>query len=139
MSCVFRKRSHLMIIGRIPSFPEKKPNLQASRKDAYGNNIYHVDHAGQWQQRDSHHSHPGGEPNQDNLRDDTSVDRVLVAEDYCYWGGNGPRIESRFQDICVGRGYKCNFPPEFVDRFVEWYSNYENRGYCGEPLEWRWA
>ena len=122
-------------------FQRKKPNLRGSKKQAFGDNIYFKDEAGQWHQQDSHHSYPCGVPNVRNIRNDTQTDRVLLSKDYAYWGGLGPEIPSQFRnydgcDICAGRGHKCRFPKGLVQNFVTWFRSLAANGYRGAPLDW---
>lgn len=122
-------------------FHQKKPNLRGSIKQAFGDNIYRVDATGHWHQQDSHHSFAGGAPNPHNIKNDTQTDRILVSEDYAYWGGSGPAIPGKFRnwggiDICAVRGHKNQFPEDFVDAFVAWFRSLGANGYLGVPLEW---
>lgn len=124
-----------------PRFQQKKPNLRGSIKQGFGDNIYHVDARGRWHQKDSHHSYQGGMPNQHNIRNDTKADRILVSEDFAYWGGLGPAIPGKFRDwdgidICARRGHKSQFTKEFIDSFIAWVCSLGVTGYQGEPLEW---
>ena len=60
-------------------FQHKRPNMHASMKKAFGDNIYHRDEAADpWIQLDSHHSYEDGTQNDRNVRNDTKVNRVLV-------------------------------------------------------------
>lgn len=123
-----------------PRFQNKKPNLRASRKLAFGDNIYHLV-GSKWAQLDSHHSLPGGAPNQSNILNDTQANRVLIAKEYAYWGGSGPEIPCglrSFQghDLCIGRGYKRHFPPKMVDAFIAWFMSLGAQGCLGRPSEW---
>lgn len=122
-------------------FRLKRPNLRGSRKQAYGDNIYHRGPFRRWQQEDSHHSHTDGSPNPQNIQHDTRVDRVLVSTDFAYWGACGPMIPNYFRragsvDICAVRGHKCRFPPAMVDDFVRWFRSLRETGYLGEPFDW---
>jgi hypothetical protein len=103
-----------------PRFYPKRPNLRGSLKQAYGDNIYHWDKTiGGWAQINSHHSHPNGRPNQNNIDRDTKSPNVLVGREFAYWGGSGPRIPARFRNskredaCCVGQGHKCMFSDGF--------------------------
>ena len=123
-------------------FRAKRPNLRGSLKQAYGDNIYHRPTAtAAWQQEDSHHSFPGGQPNPANVDDDTKTDRVLVAEVFTYWGGNGPVLPERFRDSGgvdvrrAGRGHRSEFPDDVVQKFAAWLST-QPAGYAGKPLDW---
>ena len=123
-------------------FKQKKPNLRGSKKQAFGDNIYYRDPVTcEWNQEDSHHSHPRGRPNIRNIEDDTKTDRVLISDDYIYWGGEGPQIPTKYRnfcgfDLCAGRGHKCKFPDNMVDEFIDWIRSLEAQGYCGTPLNW---
>lgn len=123
-----------------PRFQHKKPNLRASKKLAFGDNIYHRVHGG-WSQLDSHHSWPDGTPNDRNIRNDTKANRVLVSTEYAYWGGSGPQIPKNLRnyhghDICIGRGYKRHFPVGMEAAFVAWFSALHAQGCLGRPIEW---
>ena len=122
-------------------FLKKRPNLRASIKQAFGDNIYFRDEHGRWQQQDSHHSYAGGAPNIHNICNDTQADRVLVGVEYAYWGGNGPLIDQAFRDygghdVCAGRNHKSNFPDDLAWDFTTWLRSLDQQGYLGDPLEW---
>ena len=42
-----------------------------------------------------------GSANPENVSHDTEVDRVLISDQFTYWGGQGPEIPARFRD------YRC--------------------------------
>lgn len=123
-------------------FRSKRPNLRGSKKQAFGDNIYHKDiKAGRWQQEDSHHSFSDGAPNKNNIANDTQSNRVLVSDNYIYWGRNGPAIPKKFRnyqgyDLCAGRGHKNKFPDKMVNDFITWLGTRNERGCCGDPLDW---
>lgn len=122
-------------------FKQKKPNLRGSKKQAFGDNIYFKDEAGQWHQQDSHHSYEDGTPNSHNISRDTQADRVLLSTDYAYWGGFGPEIPQKFRDykgydICGSRGHKNQFSEEMVNDFVTWFRSLNKKGYLDKPLDW---
>ena len=124
-------------------FQRKKARLAGSLKQAFGDNIYLRTPDGRWQQTDSHHSIEHGVPNLNNIRRDTKTDRVLIGKAYAYWGGAGPEIPLCFRewgshDICKsGPGHKCQFPDAMVEAFVAWFMAREERGFLGEPLDWK--
>ena len=84
-------------------FEAKKPYRRGSRKQSCGDNIYYRDGSdATWQQLDSFHSNNNGEANPDHVNRDTGVNRVLVSDDFVYFGGNGPKfpeylISKKFQ------------------------------------------
>lgn len=141
---------YMMRISEILSFDEywndarfqnKKPNLHGSRKQAFGDNIYHSV-GREWSQSDSHHSYENGIPNYKNIETDTQADSVLISKDFLYWGGNGPQIPHYFRDykgadICKkGQGHKKNFPEPLVVEFIEWVNSFNSRGFLGRPRNW---
>ena len=122
-------------------FGDKRPNLFGSRMQAYGDNVYHRDEDGGWQQENSHHSLSDGSPNVLNIVHDTQTDRVLISDDFTYWGAAGPEIPARFRgwngfDVCAVRGHKCRFPTDLIDAFVAWLGTVWGPGYLGRPVEW---
>lgn len=125
-----------------PRFQQKKPNLRSSKKQAFGDNIYsRRPGSDTWIQLNSHHSFKDGKPNPSNIKTDTSVNRVLIAHDYVYWGGSGPKIPAKFRnfrgiDICARRNHRSNFPRNFIEEFVAWVRSFGEHGYVAEPLDW---
>lgn len=122
-------------------FAQKKPCLFGSRKQAFGDNIYHKGHSRTWRQLNSHHSHADGRPNIANVDNDTQTDRVLISADFIYWGGEGPKIPAKFRryggiDICALRNHKSEFPAHMVVDFVNWIRSLGVRGFVGKPLDW---
>ena len=121
-------------------FKNKIPNLSGSKKQAFGDNIYHRDARGEWIQENSHHSHNDGTPNLRNIVNDTQTDRVLISDDYVYFGGGGPELPVRFThpdcDLRARRGHRSNFPSWFLSDVVSWIRSLEVTGYTDEPLEW---
>ena len=96
----------------------------------------------QWVQENSHHTFSDGSTNPLNVSSDTKVDRVLLSNDFAYWGGNGPKLPNNFTtraavDIRVHRGHKCRFPDALVRDFVDWIRGIGDRGYLDEPLDWQ--
>ena len=113
--------------------------MHASVKKAFGDNIYYRDdNSGGWLQLDSHHSHDDGMQNNRNVRNDTQVNRVLVSNDFIFWGGSGPPLPPfSGETVCHStQGHRCNFPGEVVDDFVTWIRSFNDIGYCGIPLDW---
>lgn len=123
-------------------FAQKKPNMHGSKKQSFGDNIYHRASADeQWIQADSHHSYANGTPNHNNVTNDTASLRVLISNDFTYFGGEGPEIpkEIRFfngHDICQRRGYRNHFPAELIDAVVDWWRSLDTFGCVGKPLDW---
>jgi hypothetical protein len=127
-----------------PRFARKHPDLKASRKLAFGDNIYSPDAGGGWHQLDSHHSLHDGSPNPLNIDTDTKTDRVLVSQNYIYWGADGPMVPSELrsfgedhEDICCKtQGHRCCFGSGLVAATASWLAGFEDRGLQGRPAEW---
>ncbi len=121
-------------------FRHKRPNLKGSLKQCYGDNIYFRNETGDWHQQNSHHSYEEGKQNRHNLCRDTQADRVLISNDYLYWGGEGPKIPKKFlngEDIRKkGSGHKNKFSPDLVEEFIKWLRSLDTSDYIGEPLDW---
>ncbi len=122
-------------------FVWKRPNLRGSQKHRYGDNVYHRDSSGNWIQEDSRHSRADGSPEPAHLERDTSLtERVLVSDDFIYFGADGPRLPESdwgFQ-VCSGRGHRNRFEASQVDNVVGWLDGLE-RGIKGTPFDWHRA
>lgn len=125
-----------------PRFRCKRPNLCGSKKQAFGDNIYHRNNLHEeWQQENSHHSLESGEPNPANIANDTQTDKVLISTDFVYWGGSGPALPQKFRnysgiDLCANRNHKSNFPVGLEKEFIDWIHSFGQTGYVGVPNDW---
>lgn len=123
-------------------FAMKKPRLRGSLKQAFGDNIYSRKGDGSWMQADSHHSFAGGVPNEANIERDTSANRVLISENFRYFGTSAIEVPAGVRrdgalDMCdPGRGHRVNFPDALVARFVAWLSEETQPGVWGDPAAW---
>jgi hypothetical protein len=121
-----------------PVFRQKRPNLRGSKKQSFGDNVYHRHpESGDWLQENSHHSLPDGSPNPRNIANDTQTNRVLASSDFAYWGGEGRVFPQEFSELYAGRGHHTNFRDGFEDEFVKWFRGLGAEGYLGDPLDWR--
>lgn len=75
-----------------PIYLDKKPIRNGSNKMMVGDNIYHRDATGHWQQADSHHSKEDGSVNSINLSKDTKTDKVLISRHFYYFGVGAPVV-----------------------------------------------
>ena len=124
-----------------PRFFNKRPVLNGSLKQLYGDNIYQRVN-GSWVQTDSHHSLDTGEQNQRNVDHDTSQNRLLIAQRFVYFGSAAPIIPNKFRPYqpdgkdlcCLGRGYRAG-SHEFAAEFESWLDNRGEWGVQGMPLE----
>ena len=108
-------------------FRKKRPNLKASPKNAAGDNFYFIDEkSGKWRQIPAYHS--------DQMKKDTDVNRVLISNDFIYWGGSGPQVpEFCGVDIVHKKSGHSNkrFSPEIVKAFVHWIQGIQESGETG--------
>ncbi|MBL4742392.1 MAG: hypothetical protein COB75_05685 [Idiomarina sp.] len=88
-------------------FELKKPCRNGSLIKMVGDNIYHKDEFGNWQQEDSHHSLSDGTTNRENLRRDTgSCEEVLVSEKFLYFGNQAVEVDLESINYKTGVGFK---------------------------------
>jgi hypothetical protein len=124
-----------------PKFGRKKPLMNGSLSQRHGDNIYHRDlRPNRWIQEDSFHSQKGGKPDLDNLRVDTGfTDRVLIADWFIYWGGDGPKIPVNFIEDFVqkGIGHRSVEDELRINEFLAWASSQGEAGVIGDPCEWK--
>ena len=123
-----------------PRFLCKRSNRLLGKQGACGDNIYYwnKDAKQYCQVPYSYHCGIDGTPDQDELKKDTGVDRVLISDDYIYWGDDGPPLPPEFCGVnvrCYFQGHKCKFPDEVVYAFITCIRGFKDRGYVGEPLD----
>ncbi|BBP71389.1 hypothetical protein PHLH6_33930 [Pseudomonas sp. Seg1] len=126
-----------------PRFESKKPFRNGSRKQSCGDNIYFRAAVGtDWQQRDSFHSLPDGSVNPDHVARDSGVNRVLISEDFVYFGGSGPEFPNNLKDqqgreLCKqGIGLTTFDDVQLIANLEKWVRSFGVHGYQGAPFEW---
>lgn len=126
-----------------PRFESKKPYRNGSRKQSCGDNIYfRTEAGGNWQQRDSFHSRPDGSSNPDHVARDTGVNRVLISDDFLYFGGEGPEFPDELKDqqgrrLCkTGIGLTTFSDAQLIANFEKWIRSFGVHGYQSAPFEW---
>ena len=126
-----------------PRFSFKKPALNGSLKQIYGDNIYHRER-GRWKQENSHHSYEKGRANRHNIDRDTRVNRVLISTRFVYFGSSTPAISKRFQPYrstqeticCPGVGHRV-LSTRLAEAFENWLEQRRKWGVQGMPLEFK--
>lgn len=115
----------------------KKPIMNGSKKQTYGDNIYHTDEkTGTFLQENSHHSLPDGSINHDNYRRDLSSKNVLISKKYWYWGKNAIPIPQQYHKVIKsGRGYSKIEDETLISGIILWLESMEDKGYIGEPYK----
>ena len=124
-------------------FEAKKPFRMGSRKQSCGDNIYFRDQpGGEWCQRDSFHSSEDGQINPQHVARDTGVNRVLISNDFIYFGGEGPAFPDNLhardgRPLCKsGIGRSCFDDSQLVEKLERWVRGFGVSGYQGLPQEW---
>lgn len=123
---------------RDPRFAAKQPKLNGSRKQRYGDNIYHHNHDDAWVQADSHHSWENGVVNEAHLKNDTKVDRILLGAEFTYWGSQPRAIPPALIPI-IGRAgvrEKRHFNDDELAIALEWLEPLLGAGLQGRPASW---
>ena len=125
-----------------PRFRSKQPFRRGSRKQTCGDNIYFRKAADTpWQQRDSFHSRADGSADPDHVQKDTSVDRVLVSQEFLYMGGQGPFLpdlrDAQGRSLCKRSiGHSKFDDPMLIAAVVAWLKELGATGFKGVPFEW---
>lgn len=118
-------------------FTDKKPVMNGSLKQKYGDNIYCYDKMlNRLVQVNSHHSLDDGSVNARNYDRDTKGHFVLISKEFWYFGQNAPEIPIEIRDYITkkGVGYKKISDENIVNDFVIWLSNNFNKGFNGRPM-----
>ncbi|HEY6325385.1 MAG TPA: hypothetical protein VIW73_02570 [Candidatus Cybelea sp.] len=127
-----------------PRFLAKRVDRRGSRKRLFGDNVYHRNPAtGHWVQEDSHHSRGDGTAFGINKDHDTQTDRVLISDDFVYFGGSAIALPPRFRGANrlrkKGQGHRSNFTNAYVERVVVWLRSLGVWGFRGRPALFREA
>lgn len=118
-----------------PRFKAKRPNMYGSRKQAFGDNIYHFEDDDVIQE-DSHHTLNDGTPCHKNIKTDLKSRNVLIGERYAYWGQSSLAIPPELSHIIKrGPGFKRHFPESFKSDVRDWLFSLD-QGYFGPPISW---
>lgn len=118
-----------------PEFQYKKPILNGSLKQMYGDNIYYFDEKNKkWHQENSHHSLDNGEINKLNLNRDTKGKYVLIANDFFYFGRDMIEIPKGIKDeLVIGIGFK-KINEEKAKELINFLNANYHHGIYGEPV-----
>lgn len=119
-----------------PRFQPKRPYFYSSTKAAFGDNIYRS-HAGGWLQAESHHTHDDGSPSVENIVTDTSTNRVLVSDNFSYWGRSKVALPAHLREIIkAGPGHKSSSIGLDVRRDLRDWFDTVPKGLIGLPQDW---
>lgn len=146
-----KKLIYAMQVTEILSFNEyfkdsrfefKKPIINATPKRQYGDNIYYKDENNNYKQIDSHHSLKSGIQHRENTFHDTKVDKVLISDNFIYFGNNPIDIplhlysnSDAHRNISIKRNHKNRFHQDFKENLKSYWESLP-RGIKGNPNEW---
>lgn len=119
-----------------PRFQFKKPQMNGSLRQMYGDNIYYKDINGKWIQKDSHHANLDGSINYNNLNTDLKGKYVLISYNYYYFGKNFIDIpQAILSDVCKKKqGFKYVPNPAGILLLNHLKRNYK-KGKLGNPIQ----
>jgi len=125
-----------------PRFEEKKPDMYHNWVAASGDNIYERIGPSQWRQLRSYHTQDDGSPSDQHIRRDTGVERILVSDDFVYFGAEGPKLPIQFRDVgkldllCSHRNYRRVREEAVITAFEQWVRSLGVQGFQGKPWDW---
>lgn len=122
-----------------PQFRRKKAVMAGTTFLRYGDNIYHRDESGAYQQEDSFHSLEDGSVSLGDLQRDTgTTDRVLLGREFAFWGRSGIKLPTSLAFLVKkGPSHKCEFSEKQIQNFLDWLVTHPERGYLDEPAHWQ--
>jgi len=122
------ERLHMNAYFTDPRFARKKPNLRGNWQERCGDNFYHQEPDGSWQQeRNRFHIGP------DWLIKDTRRPFVFVSRRFWYFGRMMVAMPPEFNRLVGTRGIRVNHPPEEVNRFIAWVASSHKPGIHALP------
>lgn len=115
----------------------KKPRMNGSNRQNYGDNIYHSDKdTNFFIQENSHHSLFDGSINYDNYNRDLKSKFVLISKNYWYFGKDAIQIPQQYRGIVkYGIGHSKIEDNLLITEFVGWLESIRGKGYIGEPFK----
>lgn len=124
-------------------FQYKKPYLKGSRKRARGDNIYSKVEE-KWKQMDSYHSNKNGSHNERHIKRDTRANKVLISDDYVYFGGSRQSIPNNLESYgksIIHKGPNCKkFSTPKDERMIKdfkiWIRSLGETGFVAPPSDW---
>jgi hypothetical protein len=119
-------------------FQCKKPVLNGSLVQMYGDNFYHQDMQGKWIQDNSAHSLDSGDQNEEHTKRDTNGEYVLVSQNFYYFGREAIEIPEKFLAFIStnARNFAFVKPEKSVSDFIGWLQTNYQTGIHGDPISW---
>lgn len=118
-------------------FQAKKPYMGGSKMQMYGDNIYHTSpQTGVIVQEFSHHSNEDGTTNYNNYNRDVPGEKVLVAEQFWYFGNQAIEIPSSLSCLLnVKRGHQVWKEQDLYCAVRAWLESLNDSGFIGKPCK----
>jgi hypothetical protein len=116
-----------------PRFRAKRPVWRSpSVRSRCGDNCYEPNGAGYTQIPSGHYDHENDREDLHNKQRDITVDRVLVGEDFVYFGADGPELPPYLSFMRVTRGHRSRFTPDQIETATRYFLGLP-RGVQGPP------
>ena len=120
-----------------PKYNCKKPIINGSFKQMYGDNIYFKNENDIWSQAKSHHSLEDGSINKYNLRRDTQTENVLLSSNYFYFGNKYIDLpKNLISYICKkGPGFRYVTEDEAIKYITKKIPEIYSKGMLSDPIQ----
>lgn len=123
-------------------FQCKKPNINGSLLQLYGDNVYHTDaQTAKIIQEDCAHSKEDGKVNMQHYNRDVDGKFVLLSKNFYYFGDNAPLIPPEYSYIYnVARSVKyldLMGDDIRIQEFINWIGEKYEIGIHGDPCNWK--
>ena len=109
-------------------FAKKKPNINGTWKEMVGDNIYYTDSKGNWKQHKTKYHN-------EKLIKDTKHPNVFISKYYFYFGEKAVDVKNFNKLIHKGRGVKCNYSEDDINKFLVWLNKENHPGTLGLPRD----
>lgn len=122
-----------------PEFAKKKPILNGSLLQMYGDNFYHTGIDGKVIQEPSAHSNDDNTLNAVHTRRDSSGKYVLLSHHFYYFGDKAPMVPDELNRICShSRSFHFrDIDEELLNQFLLWLESNYTVGIHGDPRNWK--
>lgn len=125
-----------------PRFQCKKPNINGSLLQLYGDNVYHTDaQTTKIIQENCAHSKEDGKVNIKHYNRDLDGKYVLLSKNFYYFGTNAPLIPTEYSYIYnVARSIKyldLMGDDIRIQKFINWIEKKYEKGIHGDPCNWK--
>lgn len=120
----------------------KKPVINGSLLQMYGDNVYHTDTTtGIVKQENCAHSKKNGLPNMGHYKRDIDGKYVLLSTTFYYFGDCAPLIPDKFDYIYkVYRSFRYRDlmnQDKKIQMFIDWITSNFEKGIHGDPCNWK--